>query len=190
MTRTLAIVILASALPAAAQDQGWIIRFDQALVTPADPVFWVECWAYFPTDDYAFAGALWNLHASEEGWGDLGGSMLKYTGPGEPPFISGSSVFRIVDGQLNFPPAGIYADPTNPIAVWHANFEVTDLTPRDITIRTETRQGAIYPLRESSASEQRPWTEGEGVIRVIPAPGALGLLGLGALAGAPRRRRP
>ena len=188
MKRACTILALAGALPAAAQDQGWIIRFDQAEVTPADRVFWVESWAYFPKDDYAFAGALWNLHASEEGWAGLGETTLP-PHPGEPIWeIVGASIIRISDGQLNFPPAGVYADPANPIAVWHANFEVTDFTPRQISFRTETRTASIYPQRESAVSEQRPWAEGAGAIRVVPAPGALTLGTLAALTAIRRRR--
>ena len=94
---------------------------------------------------------------------------------------------RISDGQLNFPPAGVYADPVNPIAVWRANFEVTDFTPRQISFRTETRTASIYPQRESATSEQPPWAEGAGAIRVVPAPGAVAL-GLLAIAACGRRR--
>ncbi|MFG0286152.1 MAG: hypothetical protein ACF8R7_17180 [Phycisphaerales bacterium JB039] len=186
MKRACAILALAAALPAAAQDQGWIIRFDQAEVTPADPVFWVECWAYFPKDDYAFAGARYNLHASEEGWGY--GEFLLAGLIDPPPIVSGKTVRGIVAAQLNFPPGGIYADPANPIAVWRQMFEVTDFTARELTFHTETHMGAIYPERESTVAEQRPWAEGAGAIRVVPAPGAIALGMLGALTATRRRR--
>ena len=186
MKRALAIIVLAGALPAAAQDQGWTFRFNQAEITPANPVVWVELWAFFPAADYAFAGARLDLHASEEGWGD-GFSPLM--GPSQPPpIIAGPSVLGIVIHQLNFPPGGIYADPSNPIEVLRWEFKATDFTVREISFRTETRRGDIYPERESGVSEERPWAEGAGVIRVVPAPGAVTLGLTWALLATPRRR--
>ncbi|MFG0286151.1 MAG: hypothetical protein ACF8R7_17175 [Phycisphaerales bacterium JB039] len=187
MKRVLAIIILTAATPAAAQDQGWIFRFDQAEITPADPIVWVELWAFFPATDYAFAGARLDLHASEEGWGEGSSPLMGIVDP--PPTIAGPSVLDIVTGQLNFPPAGLYADPSNPIKAWRQKFEVTDFTPRDLSFHTETRVGAIFPERESRAYEERPWADASAVIRVVPAPGAVTLGLTWALLASPRRRR-
>ncbi|MFG0285477.1 MAG: PEP-CTERM sorting domain-containing protein, partial [Phycisphaerales bacterium JB039] len=98
-------------------------------------------------------------------------------------------VTGIIVGQLNFPPGMIFADPSNPIDVWKADFTVTDFTARTIDMKTTTTQFAVYPSRDSSISETRsPVSEGAASIEVVPAPASLALLGLGGLAAARRRR--
>lgn len=95
-------------------------------------------------------------------------------------------------GQLNFPPAMIYADPSNPVDVW----EVTFTAPLDagggyrVDMLTDTHLFDVYIERESSTSIRIAdlVTEGEASIFVVPSP-AGGVLGLAALSLASIRHR-
>jgi hypothetical protein len=96
-------------------------------------------------------------------------------------------VTGLIVGQLHFPQGGIYADPSNPIAIWRATFTVTDFAPRTIALETDTRQFAVYQ-RRADPPHPPPFHEAMIDIRVIPAPGAL-LVMSGAMGLSIRRRR-
>ncbi|MFG0283717.1 MAG: hypothetical protein ACF8R7_04785 [Phycisphaerales bacterium JB039] len=157
------------------------------VLSPAQPSITVHLWAQFPAADYAFARTQLDVLASEPGWSD---PMLLLHGPGATAgVITGPHVLGVFDQQLNFPPE-IVPDPSNPIEIWRATFEIVDFTPRTIVLTTETVEFAVFSARSSPILEPRPSHEAFHEIRVIPAPGALGpggLVGLGAL-GARRRR--
>ncbi|MFG0283973.1 MAG: hypothetical protein ACF8R7_06080, partial [Phycisphaerales bacterium JB039] len=110
-------------------------------------------------------------------------------GPGATPVVmTGSVISGVISGQLHLAAVGIYADPSNPIEIWRATFTVTDFTPRTISLTTETGQFALYP-RIPETPQPRDWHEALHEIRVIPAPGALGVLGLGGACAVRRRAR-
>jgi len=105
---------------------------------------------------------------------------------------SATGVDGILAGQLNFPPAMIFADPSSPIAFWQATYTAPDDVTDgfDVALSTDTSRFDVYIDRERSASESRidQLVEGSGTISVVPAPASLALLGLGGLAAARRRR--
>jgi hypothetical protein len=113
-------------------------------------------------------------------------------GPGTTPGVLGiDRIDGILAGQLNFPEPTLYADPTNPIAFWEADFTIDSSLsgPVILDIETATTRYDVYIGSWTSRSESRLADLVEGELRiVIPAP-APGLALLGGLALTARRRR-
>lgn len=149
--------------------------------------------ASYGDGDYAVAGIATDLVdlTEREGFSDLT-LVSPMDGPGTSAgtrVVSG--VTGIIAGQLNFPPAMIYADPSNPIAFWQATFTLGPISSREILdLETRTTRFDVYPEMMSGRSESRldELTEGRASITLIPAPGSAALLGLGLLAMGRRRR--
>jgi hypothetical protein len=114
--------------------------------------FEVELWAHFPDDKYAFAGGRVDILSNDIDWVDIG-LCGPATSPGSTagtPSATGD-VLSIIVGQINFPPASVYAVDDNPILVWCGEFEAEGDGYR--TLRTDTTSMGYYPLRESSVTE-------------------------------------
>ncbi|MFG0282837.1 MAG: hypothetical protein ACF8R7_00305, partial [Phycisphaerales bacterium JB039] len=148
-------------------------------ISPARPSATVTLYAGYDPGGYAqafaFAGAGLEVGASEPGWSSQqtlpGGSGPGSDGGALAP--GGARVEGLNVNQIHFPPGGVFADPTNPLPVWQATFEVTDFSARSIDIFTETSDYFVYTdLYPSRQSRLDTLIEGAGVIRVIPAPGA------------------
>lgn len=210
-TRAMAITMglgLAVGLAGTARGQmpntGWFIDIDNPVLAPVGHASGLPQSAtitviakFDSSTDYAFAGGGFDFIASELGVAGVNWRnaqlIAPLAGPGttagvvEPFGASG-----ILAGQLHFPPAGIFGDPSNPIAAWQIEYTATDFTPRLIDVETQTTGFFLYIDQASGASRSvlpGSLMEGLGQLQVIPAPGSLALLALGALAGAPRRRR-
>lgn len=156
-------------------------------------VFTISMDASYGGADYAIAGIATSL-VINEAQGEFSNLRLvaPMDGPGTSAGVVGaSSIDGIIAGQLNFPTAGIYADPTNPIAFWEVDFTVDDVLsgPVILDIETMTTRYDVYLDRMSSTSESRLTELQEGsLVIVVPAP-ASGLALLGGLALTSRRRR-
>lgn len=188
MTRTLAITALATAAGlATAQVVGVSIEIDEPVLAPGESTT-VRLVASIPDTDYALAGValdvLYDTPIAEpkRHWSDLR-LLPPFDGPGTPHTLEADRVDGIIAGQLNFPPAMIYADPTNPIAFWEATFTA----PIDagggyrVDLMTEVTKLDAYIARDSSTSESRLHllVEDSASIFVVPAPAsAIVLLGL------------
>lgn len=191
MTRAAAILSIA-ALPAVAAAQA--IHFDLASLPAPGETETITMSASYNPLDYAVA-AVGTSVVINEIQGELSNARLiaPMDGPGTSEGVIGvASVDGIIAGQLNFPPAGIYADPTNPIAFWAVDWTfMPDGTgnPVLIDIESQTDRFDVYTDRLLARSEFRIDELEEGSLRiVIPAPaGALALLG--GLALTARRRR-
>ncbi|MEO1008184.1 MAG: PEP-CTERM sorting domain-containing protein [Planctomycetota bacterium] len=148
--------------------------------------------AGFDPSDYAVAGVRTDFISSV---GSEGFSNPRLVAPMDGPgtsagVLSATGVDTIISGQLNFPTAGIYADPTNPIAFWEIDYTVDTFDVFEVDLRTATSRFDVYFARDSAISEPQvaDLTEASGSFLVnVPAPGTLGLLALGGLAL--RRRR-
>ncbi|MEQ8317837.1 MAG: GC-type dockerin domain-anchored protein [Phycisphaerales bacterium] len=124
--------------------------------------------------DYAMAGVVTNV-SIDRAQGTL--SNLRLIRPMDGPGTSAGTlvaggVEEIIAGQLNFPiTAGIYADPTNPIPFWAADFTVNDVLSGPIVLQASTRTTRydVYIARDSATSESRLDELVEGAIRVLVA---------------------
>lgn len=143
--------------------------------------------------DYALAGIATSIRVNES-QGEF--SNLRLVAPMDGPGTSagviavGGGIDGILAGQLNFIGASIYADPTNPIAFWEADFTVGALVGGvALDIETVTTRYDVFVDMGSSTSESRLAELEEGrLVIVVPAP-ASGLALLGGLSFATRRRR-
>lgn len=194
MTRTLAIASLAlSAGTACAQTVNLTIDIENPVIARGQSTT-VTLLAEFSTGDYAVAGIATDL-VGEDALGSPAGrwSDWQLVAPMDGPGTSAGEpsgrfdVTGILAGQLNFPPARIYADPANPIAFWQATFTALEVGYIDFSTRTSRLD--MYPEMASGRSESRLDVLVEGSARLfipVPAPAsAAPLLGLGVLA---RRR--
>ena len=184
--KTAAIFVVAGAAAAAAAQSIDIDIADPTLFVGDTTT--VTMSASYGGSDYAVAGVATSLIGGGDNWSDMM-LLAPMAGPGTSEGLaSGNGVDGIIAGQLNFPPAGIYADATNPIAFWSATYTATAEGVFDLG--TETTKFDTYVARDSSLSESRlaDLREGRGTITVVPAPASLALLGLGGLAAARRRR--
>ena len=186
---------LALGSTAAAQTVGVSIQIDEPILAPGDSTS-VRLVATVLDRDYAFAVADLDLLIDFDGTpGARGFSDLGIL----PPMDSGPSagvptdlgIEAIVIGQLHFPPASIYADPTNPIAFWEATFTA----PVDagggyvVDLRTDTSRFEAWLDRDSTEIVSRLdlAIEDSATIFVIPAPAGAGVLVAGWLAIGRRR---
>lgn len=198
MTRTFSIASLAlSAGAACAQTVNLSIDIRHPILSVGSSTP-VTLRAEFSTGDYAVAGIATDL-VGEDSFGFPSGrwSDWQLVAPMDGPGTSAGEtsgrfdVTGILAGQLNFPPAGIYADPVNPAPF----FEATFTAPIDagggyrVDLLTETSRFDVYIDRESSTSESRMGVlvEGSAAIHVVPAPASAAVLALGL--AATRRRR-
>jgi len=195
---------LASPLTATAADQmssyGWIIRVQDPVLAPAGhssglpQMTTIEVYAKFDDlEHYAFAMGDFDFIASENGIAGVNWIDNTLVAPfdlGAAGLLQDNGAVNIMPGQLHFPPA-IIGDDSNIALVWTINYTATDFTKRAIDFGTLTRQFAVYDdAFTDSLSFVDPvnlW-EGEGGFRIIPAPGAAALLGLGGLIASRRRR--
>ncbi|MFI4917253.1 MAG: hypothetical protein ACIAS6_12200, partial [Phycisphaerales bacterium JB060] len=153
--------------------------------------------SYDDAADYAIAGIATSLVA-DVSHGEFFFSNPRLIAPMDGPGTSAGVLHAagadgIIAGQLNFPLAGIFADPTNPIAFWQVDYTY-EIDPRTgmaiMDLSTQTSRFDVYLDRQSATSESRlgELTEGVGAVVVYPAPGT-GVALLGGLALATRRRR-
>jgi hypothetical protein len=192
MIRITTAAVLALAGAALAQP-AITIEVDNPVLLPGQSTV-VTMWAGYGGTDYAVARVETDLLTSggSDGWSDAA-LVAPMNGPGTTAGTPSATGYDgIIAGQLNFPGgAGIFADPSNPIAFWQATYTAPAgmVDPFEVELLTDTSGYAVYVSREVGTLTSRlaELTEGSATIRVIPAPGSAVLLALGLLAM--RRRR-
>ncbi len=187
---TLALVGLAAASPAVLA-QSVNIDIANPTLTIGESTL-ITFTASYPSGDYAMAGIGMDLVVNEiqGGLSDLQ-LVAPMDGPGTSVGTLGAGgIDGIIAGQLNFPPAGIFADPTNPIAFYQLTYTLTAPISGTtlLDIETRTTRFDVYVDRDSGRSESRlgDVVEGRAII-AIPAPAGAVVLGLGALTMGRRR---
>jgi hypothetical protein len=189
--------LFALAGTASAQVVGVTIEIDQPILAPGDSTT-VRLYANFDPADYAIAGVTMSLlvdgvtGVARESWSDAG-LLPPFAGPSPTgPVFTERGWEGIIAGQLNFPPAMIYADPTNPIAFWEVEYYADPAAGGGyrVDLLTEVTRFDAYIARDSAMSESRldVLVEGEASIFIIPAPAGGVLFGLATFAATRRRR--
>lgn len=185
--RLLALALLAAPATAVADGETFYFQVSNDL-SPEQPVTTVTVFAAFDPRDRAFGLAEFDIVASEPNWFDLqalidpivpGGSVH----PGVPTRtgerVEGALVFQ--DWLFGEP------DPSNPIAIWQASFEVFDFSPREIDIWSEIERFEVITGFGGGPTPRHTFVDGQGAIRVVPAPG--GALAMAVVAAVSLRRR-
>ncbi len=183
-----ALVGVAGIATAAFGQAGWRVDVSNNITGPGQNSAEITISAFFAASDHAFGAALFNVIADEAGW-VAGSNEVLLPPPANPGVIAGGSITGITAGQIHFPPV-VLANTANPIAAWKATWSTNDFSPRVVNVRTETTRFDVYisATTPQSASRLSGLLEGAGEIRIVPAPSALALLGLGGLVAARRRR--
>jgi hypothetical protein len=159
-----------------------------SVVSPDHPSTTVEVWTTWDSAQYAFAGALFDMHASNDP-GGFSDPMRMLKGPGsadgvvslDSDLVTGAKPFQFHWWQNH------YADTANPILIWRVTWSTADFTPRAVDLSTVT---SMYDLYVNIDGEWNgflgDFAEGSATIQVVPTPSMAGAL---AALAAPRRRR-
>ncbi|MEO1008185.1 MAG: hypothetical protein AAFX79_06440 [Planctomycetota bacterium] len=176
---------IAVALACAHSTSGQAIVFDLSDVPAGGLLFGetatIRAYASFPPDLYAVAGIETALLTSEGSEGLGGFSILPPFDAGPAPIVTDDGIEGILAGQINFPAAGIFADPTNPVAVFEFGYSVTRTDEFDLELFTRTDRFDAYVDRGSTDTIDLlgNLTEASAIIPInVPAPGVLAVLGL------------
>lgn len=182
--------------PALGQRGGAFFEVSNDL-SPATPSATVTLWVPVPDGLYAVAGVSFDAYAEpassaalDARWSD----PMRASGfdaPGTSDGVvtpDGLAVLGALSGQLNFPPAGVFADPSDPIAVWSATISVDEFTPRGVDLRTDITRSTFYVSEFSGSSVDRIIGDARATVVVVPAPGVGAVLVLAAGLGGVRRR--
>ncbi|MFI4881929.1 MAG: PEP-CTERM sorting domain-containing protein [Phycisphaerales bacterium JB064] len=211
MKRTMTLLAIAAASPVAlGQLYGWEISVDDPTLGPLGSGFpqstTITVSAKFDDSvDFAFATGLFDLVAADPLGPGVAGVNWTANGLLTPFDFSGTSdgvltgtgAMGVQPGQLHAPFAGSIGVSANPVAVWTIDYTATDFSlDRVIPLDTVTDPGSkgfwVYSSAAGSGSRQidvGSLMEGAGMIRVVPAPATLGLMGLALVGISVRRRR-
>ncbi|NRA58969.1 MAG: hypothetical protein HRU13_12715, partial [Phycisphaerales bacterium] len=147
---SLALATLVGLAPTAnaGDDCRWELKIKRKAILSDN--FEVELWAHIPDDAQAFASARLDLLTSGVDWVDAGSPCLLGISGG---VIDGDDVRFIEVGQIQFPPAAIFADTANPIRVWCGEFEAQGGFPYR-SVLTSTDAFRYYVDGVSSETEE------------------------------------
>lgn len=163
---------------------------NKAVLSPADPIATLTLTASW-SGGVGYAASTFSALAT-----NAGGHALTLV-PGRNPFLvfAGSpSPVAMPDGSVlpidtfQLPPAfnPLFAG-SNPLNIFTMQFQATDFTPRTVTYTSAHATANIYTTPMGGSV---PYTAQAGAasFQVVPAPGALALLGVSGLVAIRRRR--
>lgn len=128
------------ASPATAQDCQLQIQAMKNVLWPGQSTD-VQVFARFTPSMYAFASAQFRVLADIPAW--------TFASAGA---IAGSDVVNIDVSQAHQPFLGVFADPSNPLRIWHGTFQPTSWVPRLVRIETSPLGVSVYPSKLTSSS--------------------------------------
>jgi hypothetical protein len=200
-------LVLLSVSPTAAlaQSEGWytanvIYEGNEHCVSPEFPCAQVEIYFHF-TGLALFGATEFTLTASYGGvadglftwmnFGVLDPLISTFDGLKTPPVPPASNPSDIVTGQLNFPPANIFGNASNPIHILTVEWCTEDFTPRNVDLTSLTQRAKGYTSADDMANvDFDSITELSDLICVVPTPASAVVLAGAALLASARRRPP
>ncbi len=192
-----AVAAAAFGAPAFGQVVGAFFEVSNDL-SPSQPSATVTLWVPVPDDLYALAAVRFDALMDDPA-GPVGASAwsdpMRAPGLDDPGTRDGMvspdglAVLGALPGQLHFPLAGLFADPSDPIAVWSATIGTTDFTPRDLTLTTDIDRTQFFVSETSAAVIDLVIGDARATVVVVPAPGVGVALGMGLGFAGSRRRR-
>ena len=196
-TMTCLLAVLFS-VPALAQFDGTYLLLSSNTVSPTTPTTTIEVWATWtdPNAEWVFAVGDYDLTAGD---GLFSNAVNVLNAPGSSTgVIAGNVISGAINGQLHIPPLGILGSRDNPILLATYDWTTTEFTPRSVGLDTgnTTHFEIAWWNPKAYVNPDPPYlrlfphffTPGSGVINVIPAPAAWGVVAL-PLVAATRRRR-
>lgn len=151
------------------------------------------------SDAYAFATGRFDLVADEVGgvgtnW-DSNSCLVPFHQWGaDPGTLTVTGATLAAPAQIHFPQFGIFADSSNPAAVWRITYKATDFTPRTIMLETVTDQSYGFWVIDSFDSARSHeiahdlLSDASGIITIVPSPTSLATIAVCSLVTLKRRR--
>ncbi|UYV13344.1 MAG: hypothetical protein NCW75_03445 [Phycisphaera sp.] len=174
MRLTVAAIVLASTSVALVQTESYTIEIqvDRPVLEPGEFARVILAPAFDTSRDWAMAAVSFDLAAPRMGEGISGLSgMPPWDSMPSSPIRCDIGLCGFLAGQLNFPAADIYADPSSPLPAFEFSYMAPDVSePAEVVFETRTNRFDVYPDRESSVSASRldEFTEGSATILVVP----------------------
>lgn len=188
-----AAAVLAAAGGASGQENFWFWEVEYSNpaghIASAEDTATVTLWAEFDESLY-YAFHAGKLAVTADDFMDSGiwsSPLALLRGPMyDDGIIDAESVVGIVSWQLYYPEAGIFPDPSDPIAVWSATWRTAEMRLRTIPLATQTTYFGVFTGNGDVKSPN--FDEGLSGILVVPAPSTPVALSLAFLAVRRRRR--
>ncbi|GMU82881.1 MAG: hypothetical protein AMXMBFR47_27520 [Planctomycetota bacterium] len=122
----------------------------------------VSVLAHFPTPPapggaYAFASSTFDVFATDPAW--------TFASAGA---IVGNDVLGANVLQVHRPQLGVFADPSNPIRIWHGTFTPQSSAPALIEIEVDPTDFSVYPSKRTSSSVECDADGGSDFLFVNP----------------------
>ena len=175
MRLTAAAICIATASAAFAQAGPYTIEIqvERPVLEPGEFARVFLAPAFDTRRDWANAGVNLDLVAPDMGAGisDLSGVAPWSISSAWNPVRCDIGICGFDAGQLNFPAAGIYADPSSPLPAFSFSYTPPDVSePTEVTFQTRTNRFHVYAERETSVSESRldELVEGRATILIVP----------------------
>lgn len=153
-----AAAIAAAAGAAAAQDCRLSVAASPSVLYPGQSAQ-VNVLAHFPLPAYAFASAQLSVAATQPAWTFASAGV-----------IAGNNVLGINVNQAHLPGAGIHADPSNPLRIWHGRFTPASFAPALVRFDAIPGPYSYYPSGLTPSSVPCSAEPGRDYLFINPLP--------------------